>query len=131
MDTQMEKRRFTRANTRIPVRYRTLGEPAGKPGIGTLSADLGGGGVHFRAAGFISKSARLMLEIDIPGETPVKAIARVAWIRKAPFGDNYEIGNQFLEISKKDRELITDYVSSIALYNDLADIGVTDIDTDK
>lgn len=44
---------------------------------------------------------------------PIKAISRVAWIRKSDSGDEFEIGNQFLEISKQDKELISEYVDSI------------------
>jgi len=63
-------------------------------------------------------ACRLILELDIPMFTkPVKAISKVAWIRKTDSGDEYEVGNQFLEMSKKDKELVSEYVSSLNLYN--------------
>ena len=49
---------------------------------------------------------------------PVKAISKIAWIRKTASGDDYEVGNQFLEMSKGDKELIDGYVNSLNLYND-------------
>ena len=33
-----------------------------------------------------------------------------AWIKKLPVGDDYEVGNQFLEMSRQDREIIQDLV---------------------
>ena len=64
-------------------------------------------------------ACRLLLELDLPMfAKPVKAISKVAWIRKSPSGDDYEVGNQFLEMSKKDRELVSEYVDSLNMYND-------------
>jgi len=120
-----EKRKFTRVKTHIPVKYRKLREGAGSVGFGSLSRDLSQGGVQFRTEEFISMACRLIVEVDIPMLTrPVKAISKVAWIRKTDSGDDYEIGNQFLEISKKDRELISEYVESLEMYNS-PDAGVT------
>ncbi len=64
-------------------------------------------------------ACRLILELDIPMLTkPVKAISKVAWIRKSDAGDEYEVGNQFLEMSKQDKELVSEYVDSLDMYND-------------
>jgi len=37
----------------------------------------------------------------------------VAWIRKLSSGEQYELGNQFLEISKGDKALIIDYIGRL------------------
>jgi len=116
-----EKRKFQRVKTHIPVKYRKLRDGAGSEGIGSLSRDLSEGGIHFRANEFISMACRLILELDVPMLTkPIKAISKVAWIKKAGSESEYEVGNQFLEISKKDRELISEYVNSLSLYNEPA-----------
>ena len=113
-----ERRKFKRVKTHIPVKYRKLRDGAGSAGLGSLSKDLSQGGVYFRTGEFISMACRLILEVDIPMLTrPIKAISKVAWIRKTDTGEDYEIGNQFLEISKKDRELISEYVESLGMYN--------------
>lgn len=118
MDELVEKRRYPRVKTHIPVRYRKLRGGAGSEGSGSLSRDLSTGGVHFRTNEFIAMACRLILELDIPMlAKPIKAISKVAWIRKAGSGDDYEVGNQFLEMSKKDKELISEYVDSLSLYN--------------
>jgi c-di-GMP-binding flagellar brake protein YcgR len=114
-----EKRKFTRMKTHIPVRYRKLRNGAGSSGEGSLSRDLSQGGIHFRTNEFISMACRLILELDIPMLTkPIKAISKVAWIKKSDAGKDFEVGNQFLEISKKDKELISEYVDSLSLYNE-------------
>ena len=43
----------------------------------------------------------------MPSQTkPIKAVSKVAWVQKAKAGEDYEVGNQFMEITEKDRELI-------------------------
>lgn len=118
MEGHVEKRKFPRIETHIPVKYRKLGDPEGALRASTITRDISAGGVHFKTAEFISRACRLILEMDVPMfDKPVKAISKVAWIRKTRAGDNYEIGNQFLEINKKDRELISQYVKGLSLYN--------------
>ena len=113
-----ERRKYERVKTHVPVRYRKLRDGAGAPGESSITKNLSEGGIRFRTAEFISMACRMILELDIPMFTkPIKAISKVAWIRKAPSGDDYEVGNQFLEMSKKDKELISEYVESLSLYN--------------
>ena len=123
-----ERRKYERVKTHVPVRYRKLRDGAGVPGESSITKNLSEGGIRFRTAEFISMACRMILELDIPMFTkPIKAISKVAWIRKAPSGDDYEVGNQFLEMSKKDRELISEYVESLALYNEpVSDSGKTE-----
>jgi c-di-GMP-binding flagellar brake protein YcgR len=114
-----EKRKHPRMKTHIPIRYRKMRDGAGAQGESSISKNLSEGGVRFRTGEFISMACRLILELDIPMLTrPVKAISKVAWIRKNDTGDEYEVGNQFLEMSKKDKELISEYVDSLNMYND-------------
>ncbi|MDP8299378.1 MAG: PilZ domain-containing protein [Candidatus Tantalella remota] len=114
-----DNRKYTRVKTHVPVRYRKLRDGAGIIGASSITKNLSEGGIRFRTAEFISMACRLILELDIPMFTkPVKAISKVAWIRKVPSGDDYEVGNQFLEMSKKDQELMSEYVDSLEMYND-------------
>lgn len=119
MNQNTEKRKHPRMKTHIPIRYRKMRDGAGAQGESSISKNLSEGGVRFRTGEFISMACRLILELDIPMLTrPVKAISKVAWIRKNDTGDEYEVGNQFLEMSKKDKELISEYVDSLNMYND-------------
>jgi c-di-GMP-binding flagellar brake protein YcgR len=79
-----------------------------------LTNDIGEGGVRFKSNEFISLACRLLLEINLPTIVkPVKAISKVAWIRKTPERKEYEIGNQFLEMSKEDREHIVSFINRL------------------
>jgi c-di-GMP-binding flagellar brake protein YcgR len=119
MEKHVEKRKFPRIETHIPLKYHKLGDTAGRSKAGVITRNLSEGGVRFKAAEFISMACRLVLEMDMPMFTkPIKAISKVAWIRKTPSGEDYEVGNQFLEMSKKDRGLVSEYINSLVLYND-------------
>ena len=86
--------------------------------MGSLTKDIGEGGIRFKTNEFISLACRLVVEITLPTiAKPIKAISKVAWIRKLSSGDQYELGNQFLEISKEDRAIITDYVNRLSSTN--------------
>lgn len=113
-----EQRKAPRVKTHIPVRYRALRGGAGAVGASSITRNLSTGGIRFKAPEFISMSCRLIVELDIPMfNKPIKAISKVAWLRKSPSGGDYEVGNQFLEMSKKDKELISEYVDSLSLYD--------------
>ena len=119
MNKTKDNRRSKRIKTHIPIRYRKLRDGAGAQGESSISKNLSEGGIRFRTGEFISMACRLILELDIPMFTkPIKAISKVSWIRKTDSGDEYEVGNQFLEMSKTDKELIAQYIGSLDLYND-------------
>ena len=111
-DNIVERRRFQRINSDLPLRYRNI-KMATVP-MGSLTENISEGGTRFKTNEFISLACRLVVEITLPTmQRPIKAISKVAWIRKLSSGEQYELGNQFLEISKEDRSLITDYVSRL------------------
>lgn len=118
MEEHSEQRKFQRVGAHIPVKYRRLGESEQAFGTGTISKNISAGGVRFRSPDFISRASRLIVELDIPMfAKPVKAISKVAWICKTESGESYEVGNKFLEISKKDKELVSEYVKGLTQYN--------------
>ena len=117
-DNKTDKRKHERIKTHIPVKYHKLRDGSGFEGATSISKNLSKGGIRFRTSDFVSMACRLILELDIPVfNKPIKAISRVAWIKKAASGDDYEVGNQFLEMSKKDQELISEYVDEINMYD--------------
>lgn len=119
MDESLEKRKYPRIKTHIPVRIRKMKGGLIGEGESSVTKNLSTGGIRFRTEEFISMACRLILELDVPMFTkPVKAISKVAWIRKMPSGNDYEVGNQFLEMSKEDKELVSEYVNSLNMYND-------------
>jgi len=112
-----EKRQHTRIKTRIPLEYKNLRKTI-KDVKGVLAKDLSEGGVRFTANEFLSLANRLVITINIPtAAREIKAITKIAWIKKLPSGDLYEIGNQFLEISKDDKEEVAKYVKTVIEMN--------------
>lgn len=108
-----EKRQFKRVRSRLPIEYRNL-RSSDNPSKGTLIKDIGEGGIRFISDEFLSLANRLILTLTIPTSArPIKAISKVAWIKKLPSGDKYEIGNQFLEINRDDREEVAKYVKTV------------------
>ncbi|MBA4422778.1 MAG: hypothetical protein C0390_06700 [Syntrophus sp. (in: bacteria)] len=111
-----EKRQSSRVQTSIPVRYRELRDGAEVVSVGTLTSDVSTGGLRFGTNKFISNACRLMLELDIPTLTkPITALSKVIWTQKVDARDDcqYQVGNQFMEITKKDQELIATYLKSL------------------
>jgi len=115
-DNVIERRRFQRVDSNLPVRYKNI-KTATVP-MGSLTKDISEGGIRFKTNEFISLACRLVVEITLPTvQRPIKAISKVAWIRKLSSGDQYELGNQFLEISKEDKSLVIDYVNRLSSAN--------------
>lgn len=111
MNKRTEQRRHQRIDMHVPVKYSKLKDGSGVKGDGSITSDLSLGGVRFRTEKFIPMANRLILELEIPERSkPVKAISKIAWIRKTNSGKDYEAGNQFLEMSKEDKDSIAEYV---------------------
>ena len=106
------KRRWTRVGASLPLEYRDLRKAAELP-KGSLLKNISEGGICFSSKEFMSLACRLVLNIVLPNNTkPIKAISKVAWIRRVPASNQYEMGNQFLEITKEDKAQITNFVNS-------------------
>ena len=116
--SQEEKRRFKRIDSNLPVQFKNLRQPV-EIASGSVTRNVSEGGVCFKTSKFISLACRLVVEISLPNSAkPIKAISKVAWIRKVPSTDQYELGNQFLEITREDKSLITGFVNN-AMQTDL------------
>ena len=112
-----ERRRYQRVESNLPLQYRNL-RKIGETSIGALSKDICEGGVRFNANEFISLACRLIVEITLPTRPkPIKAISKVAWIKKITASEGYELGNQFLEMTREDRAHIMDFVNKMSNKN--------------
>ncbi|MFH1878709.1 MAG: PilZ domain-containing protein [Candidatus Omnitrophota bacterium] len=109
----LEKRKHKRINNHIPIRYKKLSAPQAAEST-TITKDLCGGGFLFRTEAFISMACRLIIELEIPlFDRPIKAIAKVAWIKKTASGKSFEVGNQILDMSKEDKQLFFEYINTL------------------
>lgn len=110
MGNHSEQRKYPRIGVRVPVQYKELHGKTRSP-KGALTKNLSEGGVKFNTDKFISLACRMVVEVTLPAKPkPIRAISKVAWIKKLPVGDDYEIGNQFLDMSKEDKIIISNYV---------------------
>ena len=106
----LDRRRFTRIDSTVPLQYKKLKESS-EGTIGAITQDVSEGGAKFLANEFLPLATRLVVELFLPAQPkPIKAISKVAWIRKAPSGEQYEIGNQFLDVDKGDKNQLSEYV---------------------
>ncbi len=105
-----EKRRFKRVDVNVPLSYKNL-RKAGDVSTNSSVRNLSEGGVCFKSSEFISLACRMVVEIAVPtAAKPVKAITKVAWIRRIPNSEQYELGNQFLDMTKEDKVHISNFI---------------------
>lgn len=115
MKEQYEKRKEERVDAHIPLKFHKLAKGS-NPEEGSISRNFSQGGICFRASEFVPLAKRLILSLSVPSaKEPVKTISKVAWIRKVDLGgrdEEYEIGVQFLEMDKKDKKEVFEFVRS-------------------
>lgn len=117
MSEYREKRQYKRQEGTFPFRYReTLGTPS--PFRGALVKDVSLGGLRFRTESFLPLDTSLILELSLPESTrPVRAITRVAWSRKLPAGERYEIGGEFVEMIPSEKRTLEGFLEAVAAGN--------------
>ncbi len=105
-----ERRKYPRFAVKVPVQYKNI-KALNDPLEGALTRDMGEGGIRFIGNEFLSLANRLVLTVSLPAPSrSVKVISKVAWIRKVPMGDQYEIGGQFLSMSDEDRHELKSFL---------------------
>ena len=107
-----DKRRYKRVDSVLPVQYRNLRKSDELPSP-TVGSNISEGGVCFTSNQFISLACRLVVEINLPDLIkPIKAISKIAWIKRLPSSDQYLMGNQFLEMTKEDKAYVMNFVNN-------------------
>jgi len=107
-----ERRQQPRVNTTMSVQYRGIRQ-ADDSVVNAISRDISNGGVRLLVNEFISVFTRLVLEIALPSvPKPVRVVSKVTWIRKRPYGEQYEVGAQFMDMSEEDKRGVFDFVES-------------------
>lgn len=113
INNRSDRRKFERVNSTVPMQYKKLKETS-EGTIGALTQDVGEGGTKFIANEFLPLATRLVVELFLPAQPkPIKAISKVAWVRKAASGNQYEIGNQFLDIARDDKGQLAEYIKRL------------------
>ena len=113
LNQSQERRKFARVSSIVPLQYKKLKELS-EGTIGAITQDVSEGGTRFIANEFLPLATRLVVELFLPAQPkPIKAISKVAWIRKMPSGDQYEVGNQFLDVARSDKNELANYVKKV------------------
>lgn len=104
-----ERRRFPRLNYFESVRFRDVFNPHSF--CGSLARDLSVGGVRVTTEEFLPKDHRVVLLLQLPGvQETIRAISRVAWVRKEQASERFECGLEFIGISPRDQGLLAAHV---------------------
>jgi len=107
--THENKRRHVRRT--LSVQFRA----GGMDGLGSLElsgADLSAGGAFLVSDVLLEPGETLSLEFEISGRPgPVRAQARVAWVRRFPGAEEPAgMGIEFLRLGKEEREALDAWV---------------------
>ena len=96
----MEKRKHPRLDLRIPMRYRKI-QTNIEELKGSLIKNISVGGMMINAYEFLPLNSRLVMEIPlVSGTKSVEGTCRVAWIKKAGFSEQYDIGVEFANLNQ-------------------------------
>lgn len=108
----IERRRFPRLNSRIPIQYeRIVGHKSTLRG--TITGDIGGGGIKFIAQEFIPLFIKLKVKMFLTSSSNViLALSKVIWVRKLSCLDRYEVGLEFVDLPQINRRRITNYIGN-------------------
>lgn len=101
-----EKRKFVRLKKCVDVTYVSL--TTMRSPFSSLTKDIGGGGICIYPRDAIKKGEVLELEMRLPGEKPIFAVGKAAWIKGKP--GKPEAGIKFIAIEAKDKARIFEFV---------------------
>ena len=105
-----ERRRFERIPANLRIFYRVI------PKIKTeksITKDISQGGVRFSVHKFIPKNSILEIRfIHRKTHLFIESSAKVRWIRKDDHNKRYEVGVEFINISKETIGYLINYIAS-------------------
>ncbi len=111
-----DRRRHYRGEEEISLMYQS---PEGKKVEISTTKNISGGGVCFETEIYIPPAATVEVQVNKPingglkAILPVRAKARVVWIRQAETG-KYKLGLEFVNIEERHREEIIRNVEEIS-----------------
>ena len=106
MLSPVERRKFTRVNVPIPLQYKNARSATDLFKECDI-IDLSQGGLRFTTDQFAPLACHMVVKIVAsPGEEPVRAISKIAWVKRLSSGNRFEVGGEFKTISEKDAAII-------------------------
>ncbi|KPK43003.1 MAG: hypothetical protein AMJ78_00070 [Omnitrophica WOR_2 bacterium SM23_29] len=106
-NTIKEKRRFKRISVKFPIRYQIR---RGGFFAAALTEDLSLSGTRLNADRFFPHGLNLNLELNILSKI-INPVGKVIWAQPRPHSDRYQMGIEFIEISPKDKNYLSDFIN--------------------
>ncbi len=108
-----ERRKFPRIRIRLPLQYKNLDQLPNSY-IPSISKDISQNGVCFISHEFIPISTRIVMvvSLDYPKYSQIKAISKLAWIQKNSSAENYCVGLEFLAMTREDSHSLGKFLSA-------------------
>ncbi len=112
-DYKDNQRKFSRFRLNTSVLCQCKGD---KRSEYSLSRNVSEGGLCLDMGRFVPRGAELKLEFLLKRYAdPIKAVARVAWIKKLPYAERYEAGLEFSDIDQSYKINLAQFLNSGAL----------------
>ena len=111
-----EKREFVRLNLNVKVDWKKISEtPEAKQEFSHKTKNISVGGICLVANEKVNIGETLQINMELPSEKVINAIGKVVWISEYEILDReeetiYDIGIEFVEINKKEREEINKFM---------------------
>lgn len=102
-----EKRRLSRIDLNIPLRYQVRGIPKANT---TRSNNISLGGLGFVNNRFVAPKVLVELEFNILSRV-LRPVGKIAWASVLPHCDNYNVGVEFLEFDPEEKNYLEDFLS--------------------
>jgi c-di-GMP-binding flagellar brake protein YcgR len=109
----IQRRHYVRIPQKLPVRYRKdTGVDSLSPWFDAVTADISGGGLRLitNSPEQIKVGDFLEIELFLPDEKPIHAVANVVRVSGGPSLTSTAVGVQFVEIHPADRDRIVGFV---------------------
>lgn len=106
-----DRRRFNRLERHLPLQFRNI-EKNSPEMSGSLTRDISGGGIRFVSSDFLPVQTSVGMQLSLESNLhTLPATARVVWVQKLPYNENFMIGLEFLNIENENRAKIIRYVN--------------------
>ncbi|MBL9038093.1 MAG: PilZ domain-containing protein [Archangium sp.] len=105
-----DQRQFQRKAVKVDIQAR---DAHGGGELVFQSADVSRGGAFLEADLLLEQGESLALEFTLPGSGPLRAQARVAWVRRFPAdGEPAGMGLEFVSMDEADRRALKAFLDA-------------------
>ncbi len=111
-----ERRRFPRLSHKTSLQYRNLsanGNGSAPSAMkGTVTKDISAGGVRMMTDRFMPLDSKVKVEFSLSSNVKsISAEAKIAWVQKMPYNENFLVGLEFVDIKHEARVEVIRYVN--------------------